>query len=84
MKLETFSIPCSCFVAFDGLRSSFFFCLPQVVDDLEYVTLGDITTSTQIYYDPDPRSTVVEDDVELLEGHFDIQEEEEDDKDTDR
>lgn len=56
----------------------------KVVDILEYVTLGDITTSTQIYYDPDPRSTVVEDDVELLEGHFDIQEEEEDDKDTDR
>lgn len=56
----------------------------QVVDVLEYVTLGDITTSTQIYYDPDPRSTVVEEDVELLEGHFDIQEEEEDDKDTDR
>lgn len=55
-----------------------------MVDILEYVTLGDITTSTQIYYDPDPRSTVVEDDVELLEGHFDIQEEEEDDKDTDR
>ena len=55
-----------------------------MVDILEYVTLGDITTSTQIFYDPDPRSTVVEDDVELLEGHFDIQEEEEDDKDTDR
>ncbi|CAN0091486.1 unnamed protein product [Ectocarpus sp. 13 AM-2016] len=56
----------------------------RVVDILEYVTLGDITTSTQIYYDPDPRSTVVDEDVELLEGHFDIQEEEEDDKDTDR
>lgn len=56
----------------------------KVVDILEYVTLGDITTSTQIYYDPDPRSTVVDEDVELLEGHFDIQEEEEDDKDTDR
>lgn len=55
-----------------------------MVDILEYVTLGDITTSTQIYYDPDPRSTVVDEDVELLEGHFDIQEEEEDDKDTDR
>lgn len=46
--------------------------------------MGDITTSTQIFYDPDPRSTVVDEDVELLEGHFDIQEEEEDDKDTDR
>lgn len=55
-----------------------------MVDVLEFVTLGDITTSTQIFYDPDPRSTVVEDDLELLEGHFDIQEEEEDDKDTDR
>lgn len=56
----------------------------QVVDVLEYVTLGDITLSTQIYYDPDPRATVVSEDVELLEGHFDIQEEEEDGKDTDR
>lgn len=55
----------------------------KVVDLLEFVTLGDITTSTQIYYDPDPRSTVVADDLELIEGHFDIQEEV-DDKETDR
>ena len=54
----------------------------KVVDVLEYVTLGDITTSTQIFYDPDPRITVVEEDLDLMEGHFDIQEEEDDDRDT--
>lgn len=34
---------------------------------IEYCTLANLTTTVQIIYDPDPRSTVVEEDVEIIE-----------------
>lgn len=40
----------------------------EVVNLIEYIKLGDITLKTEIHYDPDPRSTVVKDDIELVES----------------
>jgi RNA polymerase Rpb1, domain 7 len=43
---------------------------------IEYTTLGDITVKTEIHYDPDASTTVIEEDKEfvdeylLLEGTF--------------
>jgi DNA-directed RNA polymerase II subunit RPB1 len=39
----------------------------NVISLIEYTTLGDITVRTEIHYDPDPTTTVVEDDQELVE-----------------
>jgi len=44
----------------------------EVVNLIEYIKLGDITIKTEIHYDPDPRSTVVEDDRELVESAVDF------------
>ena len=41
---------------------------------LEYTTLRRVTQATEVYYDPDPRTTVIEDDVEWVEGYFDLNE----------
>ena len=41
---------------------------------LEYTTLRRVTQATEIYYDPDARSTVIEDDREWVEGYFDLNE----------
>jgi DNA-directed RNA polymerase II subunit RPB1 len=37
---------------------------------IEYTSLGDIVLKTEIHYDPDPRTTVVEDDKEFVEEYF--------------
>ena len=42
----------------------------EVVNLIEYIKLGDITLRTEIHYDPDPRTTVVNDDKELVESAF--------------
>jgi len=39
----------------------------KVITHLEYVKLGDIVLRTEIHYDPDPRTTVVPEDRELVE-----------------
>lgn len=47
----------------------------NVISKLEHVKLGDITIRTEIHYDPDPRTTVIEEDLELVElsaGFFDV------------
>jgi DNA-directed RNA polymerase II subunit RPB1 len=41
---------------------------------LEYTTLRRVTQATEIYYDPDPRTTVIEEDREWVEGYFDLNE----------
>jgi DNA-directed RNA polymerase II subunit RPB1 len=38
----------------------------SVITKIEFIKLGDITLRTEIHYDPDPRSTIVEDDKELV------------------
>ena len=37
---------------------------------LEYCTLGDLTYKTEIHYDPDPRSSVIESDTGFVEDYF--------------
>ena len=37
---------------------------------LEHTTLGDLTVLTEIHYDPDPKTTVVEEDKEFVEEFF--------------
>jgi DNA-directed RNA polymerase II subunit RPB1 len=44
-----------------------------VVNALEYTTLGDILEASQIFYDPNPLTTVVEEDLEFVEDYFDIE-----------
>jgi len=41
---------------------------------LEYTTLRRVTQATEIYYDPDPRTTVIDEDKEWVEGFFDLNE----------
>ncbi|GFY88058.1 RNA polymerase II large subunit [Actinidia rufa] len=44
--------------------------------DLEYTTLRSVTQATEVWYDPDPLSTVIEEDVEFVESYFEIPDEE--------
>jgi DNA-directed RNA polymerase II subunit RPB1 len=41
---------------------------------LEYTTLRRVTQATEVFYDPDPRTTVIEEDREWVEGYFDLNE----------
>ncbi|PSC72236.1 DNA-directed RNA polymerase II subunit 1 [Micractinium conductrix] len=41
---------------------------------LEYTTLRRVTQATEIYYDPDPKATIIEEDREWVEGYFDLNE----------
>lgn len=34
--------------------------------------MKNVTSSTEIYYDPDPRTTVIEDDYDTVEAYFAI------------
>ena len=47
----------------------------QVLNKMEYATLKDITLRTEIYYDPDPAHTVVEEDREFVQYYFEIPDE---------
>src|SRR5690606_14996549 len=37
---------------------------------VEHTTLRSVTKTTEIWYDPDPRSTVIEADMDAVESHF--------------
>jgi DNA-directed RNA polymerase II subunit RPB1 len=39
---------------------------------LEYTTLKNVTARTEIYYDPNPEDTVVEEDKEFVKYYFEI------------
>ncbi|XP_075488439.1 DNA-directed RNA polymerase II subunit RPB1-like [Primulina tabacum] len=43
---------------------------------LEYTTLRSVTQATEVWYDPDPMSTVIEEDVELVKSYYEIPDEE--------
>jgi len=47
-----------------------------VQSKLEFTTLGDVTQSTQIYYDPDLKNTIVDQDKEFVEEYYDMPDEE--------
>ncbi|EDK37008.1 hypothetical protein PGUG_01105 [Meyerozyma guilliermondii ATCC 6260] len=42
---------------------------------IEHTTLKNVTASTEIFYDPDPRSTVLEEDYDTVEAYFAIPDE---------
>ncbi len=44
----------------------------DLISSMEYTVLGDITLRTEIHYDPDPRSTVVPEDVEFVEEYYQV------------
>lgn len=44
----------------------------QVLNALEYTKLSQITKSTEIYYDPDPRETIVTEDLDLVSLFVDL------------
>lgn len=43
---------------------------------IEHTTLRTVTSATEIYYDPDPRSTVIEEDRPMVDAFFEIPDEE--------
>lgn len=45
---------------------------------VEHTTLRSVTKTTEIWYDPDPRSTVIEEDVDAVQSHFMLADENED------
>ncbi|ODQ68191.1 beta and beta-prime subunits of DNA dependent RNA-polymerase [Nadsonia fulvescens var. elongata DSM 6958] len=50
--------------------------LAKVVQSaIEHTTLKNVTAATEIYYDPDPRSTVIEEDLDTVEAYFAIPDE---------
>ncbi|ODV60282.1 DNA-directed RNA polymerase II subunit RPB1 [Ascoidea rubescens DSM 1968] len=44
----------------------------EIQSAIQYTTLRSVTAATEIYYDPDPRSTLIEEDYEMVEGYFAI------------
>lgn len=42
---------------------------------LEHTTLRKVTAATEIYYDPDPRTTVIEEDMELVRSYMEMPDE---------
>lgn len=47
----------------------------EVQTELSYTTLKTVTASTEIFYDPDPSATVIEDDRDFVEAFFAIPDE---------
>ncbi|MCO5588461.1 hypothetical protein L7F22_042417 [Adiantum nelumboides] len=43
---------------------------------LEYTTLRSVTQATEIWYDPDPMSTIIEEDVEFVRSYYEMPDEE--------
>ncbi|KMZ61970.1 DNA-directed RNA polymerase [Zostera marina] len=43
---------------------------------IEYTTLRSVTQMTEIWYDPDPTSTIISDDVEFVQSYFELPDEE--------
>ncbi|GBG86864.1 hypothetical protein CBR_g42147 [Chara braunii] len=43
---------------------------------LEYTTLRSVTEATEIWYDPDPTSTVIEEDMEFVRSYYEMPDEE--------
>lgn len=42
----------------------------QVIPQIEETTLKDITVRCDIIYDPDPKSSIVEEDIEMIENYY--------------
>ena len=44
----------------------------KIQSTIEYTTLSHVVESSGIYYDPDPASTIIEEDKELVESYMDV------------
>ncbi|KAG5355221.1 DNA-directed RNA polymerase II subunit RPB1 [Yarrowia sp. E02] len=42
---------------------------------IEHTSLKNVTAATEIYYDPDPRTTVIEEDIDTVDAYFSIPDE---------
>jgi DNA-directed RNA polymerase II subunit RPB1 len=42
----------------------------RVMSELQYITLKNVVHYSEIYYDPDPRNTLIEEDTELVEDRY--------------
>ncbi|KAK4387915.1 DNA-directed RNA polymerase II subunit RPB1 [Sesamum angolense] len=47
-----------------------------LVRSLEYTTLRSVTQATEVWYDPDPMSTIIEEDVEFVKSYYEMPDEE--------
>ena len=47
----------------------------DILSKLEYTTLGAVTETCAVYYDPDPVRTIIEEDSELVESYFEMPDE---------
>ncbi|KAN0031933.1 hypothetical protein ACTFIV_005803 [Dictyostelium citrinum] len=47
-----------------------------VKSQLEYTTLANVTSATEIYYDPDPQNTIISEDAEFVNSYFELPDEE--------
>ncbi|KAJ0096958.1 hypothetical protein Patl1_29179 [Pistacia atlantica] len=43
---------------------------------LEYTTLRSVTAATEVWYDPDPMSTIIDEDVEFVKSYYEMPDEE--------
>ncbi|EPS67076.1 hypothetical protein M569_07699, partial [Genlisea aurea] len=43
---------------------------------LEYTTLRSVTQATEVWYDPDPMSTIIEEDIEFVKSYYEMPDEE--------
>ncbi|CAF5122523.1 unnamed protein product, partial [Rotaria sp. Silwood1] len=47
----------------------------QVLSHIEYCSLGKITANTSIYYDPNPRETIIEEDQQWIDIYYEMPDE---------
>jgi DNA-directed RNA polymerase II subunit RPB1 len=47
----------------------------EILSKLEYTTLANVTETCAIFYDPDPRRTIIEEDSGLVESYFEMPDE---------
>lgn len=47
----------------------------EVQVSLEHTTLQKVTSATEIYYDPDPRNTIIEEDVDFVDTYYQLEDE---------
>lgn len=57
------------------LKASLGSCVSVWQVELEYTTMHSVTAAMEIWYDPDPESTVIEEDLEVVEQYFEVPDE---------
>jgi DNA-directed RNA polymerase II subunit RPB1 len=57
----------------DAERSRNIELAKEVQVHLEHTTLQKVTSASEIYYDPDPRSTIIEEDAEFVDTYYQLE-----------